>query len=99
MVYKDLMGIITKILQDDKFKNNLKDEAEKSLFVCSDWLTLPVPNSVDPGNPESERKVSDMHTGLWMQRAQALVGGKKTAIGIVMYSDKTHALQGMQCYP
>ena len=55
--------------------------------------------SVDPGNPESERKVSDMHTGLWMQRAQAIVGGKKTAIGVVLYSDKTHALQGMQCYP
>ncbi len=40
-----------------------------------------------------------MHTGLWMQRAQAIVGGEKTPVGIVMYSDKTHALQNMQCYP
>jgi hypothetical protein len=34
-----------------------------------------------------------------MQRAQAIVGGEKTPVGIVMYSDKTHALQNMQCYP
>ena len=40
-----------------------------------------------------------MHTGLWMQRAQAIVGTDKTPIGVVFYSDKTHALQGMQCYP
>ena len=54
---------------------------------------------VNPDDPNSERIFSDMHTGVWMQRAQALVGGEKTPVGIVMYSDKTHALQNMQCYP
>ena len=28
-----------------------------------------------------------------------VVGNEKTAVGIVLYSDKTHGLQGMKCYP
>ncbi len=56
-------------------------------------------DSLDPKDPKSERIFSDMHTGVWIQRAQAIVGGKKTPIGIVLYSDKTHALQNMLCYP
>ena len=47
----------------------------------------------------SERVFGDMHTGLWMQKAQMEIGNDKTPIGVVLYSDKTHALQGMQCYP
>ena len=54
---------------------------------------------VDPGDPESESIFSYMHTGIWMQQAQIIVGDTKTPIGIVLYSDKTHVLQGMQCYP
>jgi hypothetical protein len=54
---------------------------------------------VDPNDLDSERVFGDMHTGLWMQRAQAVVGTKKTPIGIVFYSDKKHALQNMQIYP
>ena len=54
---------------------------------------------LDPEDPESERVFSDMHTGLWMQKIQIVVGEERTPIGVIIYSDKTHALQGMGCYP
>ena len=52
-----------------------------------------------PNFEHAERVYSDMHTGLWLQRAQMTVGNEKTAVGIVLYSDKTHGLQGMKYYP
>ena len=85
LVYKDILGVLSNMLKNPKFKNNLHYEGKVE--------------RVDPADPTSERIFGDMHTGLWIQRAQALVGGEKTAVGIVFYSDKTHALQGMQCYP
>ena len=54
---------------------------------------------MDPDDPDSERMFGDMHTGVWMQKARLVVGETQTPIGIVLYSDKTHALQGMQVYP
>ena len=54
---------------------------------------------VDPNDPESERVFSDMHTGVWMQKAHIVAGEDKTPVGIILYSDKTHVLQGMSCYP
>ena len=83
---------------------NLKAKSTGQLFIILTvfWLFYPTYNDVyrvDPADSTSARIFSDMHTGLWMQRAQAIVGVKKTPIGIVMYSDKTHALQNMQCYP
>lgn len=85
LVYKDIMGVVRSMLKNKKFKNNLHYEAKIE--------------RVNPADSNSERIFGDMHSGLWMQRAQGVIGGEKTAIGIVFYSDKTHALQGMQCYP
>ena len=85
LVYKDIIGVLSNMLKNPKFKNNLHYEGKIE--------------RVDPADCTSERIFGDMHTGLWIQRAQSLVGCEKTPIGIVFYSDKTHALQGMQCYP
>ena len=54
---------------------------------------------MDANDPDSQRVFSDMHTGIWIQRAMILVGPKGTPIGLIIYSDKTHALQGVQVYP
>jgi hypothetical protein len=41
----------------------------------------------------------EYHNGLWWLRTQELVGKLYTIGGIILYSDKTVVLRGMQCYP
>ena len=113
LVYKDIWEMTKSLLKDPKFKENLHYEScverlvLKNRFYCYfccifDSFLMCFFRSVPPDHPnfdQAERIYSDMHTGLWLQRAQMLVGNTKTAVGIVLYSDKTHGLQGMKCYP
>jgi hypothetical protein len=111
VVYKDVFEMVKSILKDPKFSKNLHFEGKvdrQVILICllivstakiCDAYWLLIFNRINTEDPDSERVFSDMHTGLWMQRAQAIVGTKKTPIGIVFYSDKTHALQNMQIYP
>jgi hypothetical protein len=41
----------------------------------------------------------EYHNGLWWLRTQELVGKLFTIGGIILYSDKTVVLRGVQCYP
>lgn len=108
MLWKDIPGLIKKILENPDFKDNLHYEGEVLRLVMYFWFECCTivgltcvygHNRVDLDDPESERMFGDMHTGVWMQKARLVVGDTQTPIGIVLYSDKTHALQGMQVYP
>jgi hypothetical protein len=46
-----------------------------------------------------EMYFEEYHNGLWWLRTQELVGKLFTIGGIILYSDKTVVLRGMQCYP
>jgi hypothetical protein len=111
LVYKDLLGMIKKTLQDPKFKDNLHYDAVVDRYntlwsyFCDTLHLHPGFKTdvgccrLDPNDSNSPRVFSDMHTGIWIQRAHMLVRPGRTPLGLVIYSDKTHAFQNMQVYP